>query len=49
MKQRDQRKGSPMFSSELVKVNEWHESDLLLIAVALTYIGAALWLSFKKA
>ena len=37
-----------MLSSELANVNVWNESDLLLIAVALTYIGAALWLSFKN-
>lgn len=37
-----------MLSSELVNMNVWYESDLLLIAVALTYIGAALWLSFKN-
>lgn len=37
-----------MFSPELVDANMWHESDLLLIAVALTYIGAALWLSSKN-
>ncbi len=37
-----------MVSSELVSAHMWQESDLLLIAVALTYLGAALWFSFKN-